>query len=332
MGKKRVKCEIINRISHFLASIRYNYLVIKKKEKMVLNAVERKIEQYISELNDAHVLSLYKKLPHGKRLRTKLILKIAGNSLKVIKTASTIEMIHVASLLHDDVIDNANTRRGVISLNSSSGDKTAIMMGDILYSKAFFELCNISSEVARVVSNAVVQLSLGELADVELSKKFHTNRDAYLKMLYQKTASLMEASAESAAILAGKPRYAYRQYGHNLGMAFQMIDDILDITSDSKTLGKPALHDFFEGKVTLPYMYLYEVLGDDDREYLLSLYRKRLSEDEALWIRKSMKKHHIIEKAYLEAKELIHEVINLMESLGESDLSNIAKEMIEREF
>jgi len=299
---------------------------------MVVNAVERKIEQYISELDDTYVTSLYRKLPHGKRLRTKLILKIAGTDLKVIKTAATVEMIHAASLLHDDVIDDANTRRGVISLNASAGDKTAIMMGDILYSKAFFELCSISPEVAKVVSNAVVQLSLGELADVELSKKFHTDREAYLKMLYQKTASLMEASAESASILVGKPREAYRSYGRNLGMAFQMIDDILDITADSKTLGKPALHDFVEGKVTLPYMYLYEALNSEERGYLISLHRKRLSRDEELWIKSSMKKYRIIEKSYEEAKELIVEAIALMESLGEKDLSNIAKEMIEREF
>ncbi len=298
----------------------------------MINAVERKIEQYIAELDDRYVSSLYRNLPHGKRLRTKLILKIAGSDLKVVKTAATVEMIHAASLLHDDVIDDANTRRGKVSVNASEGNKTAIMIGDILYSKAFFELISISSEVAKVVSNAVVQLSLGELADVELSKKFHTNRDAYLKMLYQKTASLMEASAEAAAILVGKPREPYRTYGRSLGIAFQMIDDILDITVDSQTLGKPALHDFVEGKVTLPYMYLYEVLAEEDRAYLVSLHRKRLSDDEALWIKSAMKKFNIIEKSYAEAKELILEAIELMESLGEKDLSNIAKAMIEREF
>ena len=299
---------------------------------MVISAVERKIEQYIVDLEDSHVKRLYQKIPHGKRLRTKLILKIAGSSLKVIKTAATVEMIHAASLLHDDVIDDAYQRRGRASVNASDGNKTAIMMGDILYSKAFFELISISPEVARVISNAVVQLSLGELADVELSKKFHTNRDAYLKMLYQKTASLMEASAESAAILVGKNRQAYRKYGRNLGLAFQMIDDILDITQDSKTLGKPALHDFEEGKVTLPYIYLFESLGDEDREFLLSLHRKRLTQDEAEWIKSAMKRHKVIEKAYGEAKELVDEAIELMESLGESDLSNIAKAMIERAF
>ena len=299
---------------------------------MVVDAVERKIEQYLGELGDSYVSGLYRNLPHGKRLRTKLILKIAGSSLKVVKTAATVEMIHAASLLHDDVIDDANTRRGKVSVNASEGNKTAIMMGDILYSKAFFELNSISPEVAKVISNAVVQLSLGELADVQLSISFHTNRDAYLKMLYQKTASLMEASAESAAILAGKNRQAYRQYGHNLGIAFQMIDDILDITEDSKTLGKPALHDFVEGKVTLPYIYLYEVLKEVDREFLVSLHRKKLTDDEANWIKATMKKHNIIERSYNEVKVLIVEAIELMESLGEHDLSNIAKAMIERKF
>ncbi len=299
---------------------------------MVISAVERKIEQYIADLGDSHVKMLYEKIPHGKRLRTKLILKIADSSLKVIKTAAIVEMIHVASLLHDDVIDDAYQRRGKASVNVSDGNKTAIMMGDILYSKAFFELTSISPEVARVISNAVIQLSLGELADVELSKKFHTNKDAYLKMLYQKTASLMEASAESAAILAGKNRKAYKQYGKNLGLAFQMIDDILDITQDSITLGKPALHDFEEGKVTLPYIYLFESLDEEERRFLLSLHRKNLTQKEAEWIKLSMKKHKIIEKAYSEAKELVDEAIELMDSLGERDLSNIAKAMIERRF
>ena len=284
------------------------------------------------ELDDRYVASLYQKLPHGKRLRTKLILKIAGHDLKVVKTAATVEMIHAASLLHDDVIDDANTRRGKVSVNASEGNKTAIMLGDILYSKAFFELTSISPEVAKVVSNAVVQLSLGELADVELSKQFHTDREAYLKMLYQKTASLMEASAEAAAILSGKPREVYRHYGRNLGIAFQMIDDILDITADSETLGKPALHDFVEGKVTLPYIYLYEALAEEDRDYLVSLHRKRLSQDESAWIKVAMQKYDIVEKSYSEAKELVLEAIALMESRGEKDLSNIAKAMIEREF
>jgi octaprenyl-diphosphate synthase len=298
----------------------------------VLNAVERQIIHYIKELNEPDILDLYSKLPKGKRLRAKLILKIAGSSLKVIKTASIVEMIHGASLLHDDVIDDSDMRRNQPSINALYGNKTAIMFGDILYSKGFYELNDIDKRVAKIISNGVIQLSLGELKDVSLSEKFNTNRDIYLKMIYQKTASLIEASSEVASILAGKNPTAYRTYGRNLGLAFQMIDDILDITADSKTLGKPAMHDFVEGKTTLPYIYLFNKLNQDEKLKLKSLHARAISKDDEMWIKAKMKEHKIIEYSYNEAKVLIDEAISLMESAGEFELSAIAKEMIERDF
>ena len=298
----------------------------------MLSAVERKIEQFIVDLDDKEVSKLYHQLPHGKRLRAKLILKIAGSGLAVVKTAAVVEMIHAASLLHDDVIDDAYTRRSKPSLNALYGNKTAIMLGDILYSKGFLELNNISAEVAKIVSNAVTQLSLGELHDVSLSKTFNLDKEAYLKMIYQKTASLMEASAGAAALLAGKDKVSYMTYGRNLGMAFQMIDDLLDITADATTLGKPALHDFVEGKTTLPYIYLYEVLDTGKKERLKSLHAKVLTKDEQNWILEEMRIHQIIEKSFFEARELIEEAIELMNHHGEEALSGIAMQMIDREF
>ena len=298
----------------------------------MLSAVERKIEQFIADLNDKEVSGLYALLPDGKRLRAKLILKIAGSNLSVVKTAAIVEMIHAASLLHDDVIDDAYTRRSKPSLNALYGNKTAIMLGDILYSKGFLELNNISPDVAKMISNAVVQLSLGELRDVSLSKTFNLDRDVYIEMIYQKTASLMEASAGAAALLAGKSKEAYMTYGRNLGIAFQMIDDLLDITSDSATLGKPALHDFEEGKTTLPYMYLYELLESDEKETLRSLHGKKLSTEEQHWIKMKMQEHQVIQKSYQEAKVLIEEAITLMNDKGEDALSSIAMQMIERDF
>ena len=298
----------------------------------MLSAVERKIEQFIADLNDKEVSGLYALLPDGKRLRAKLILKIAGSKLSVVKTAAIVEMIHAASLLHDDVIDDAYTRRSKPSLNALYGNKTAIMLGDILYSKGFLELNNISPDVAKMISNAVVKLSLGELKDVSLSKTFNLDKDVYLEMIYQKTASLMEASAGAAALLAGKSKEAYMTYGRNLGIAFQMIDDLLDITSDSATLGKPALHDFEEGKTTLPYMYLYELLESDEKETLRSLHGKKRSTEEQHWIKMKMQEHQVIQKSYQEAKVLIEEAITLMNDKGEDALSSIAMQMIERDF
>jgi len=298
----------------------------------VLSVVERKIEQYIKELNDGEAENLYRRLPHGKRLRAKLILKIAGSDLRAIKTAAIVEMIHAASLLHDDVIDDAFTRRKKPSINALYGNKTAIMLGDILYSKGFFELNDIDRRVSRTISNAVTQLSLGELNDVSLSKHFNTDKSQYMKMIYQKTASLIEASAEAAALLAGKASEPYRIYGRNLGLAFQMIDDLLDITSDSETLGKPAMHDFVEGKTTLPYIYLYERLDAPDKAKLLGMHAKKLSAEEQGWIIGQMEEHQILMQSYGEAKLLIDEAIELMEEAGETALSDIAREMIERDF
>jgi len=177
-------------------------------------------------------------------------------------------MIHAASLLHDDVIDNATQRRGVKSINAIFGDKSAIMVGDILYSKAFYELVDFDRDIAKSISNAVVLLSIGERKDVYLSEKFNPDIELYKEMIYQKTAVLIESASEVAAILAGKDREIYKRYGRNLGVAFQMIDDILDIISDSKTLGKPALSDFKEGKTTLPYIYLYNELDSKGKEKL----------------------------------------------------------------
>ena len=298
----------------------------------MLSAVERKIEQFITELNDKEVAALYGRLPHGKRLRAKLILKIAGSSLPVVKTAAVVEMIHAASLLHDDVIDDAYTRRNKPSLNALYGNKTAIMLGDILYSKGFFELNNISTEVSKIVSNAVVQLSLGELKDVSLSKAFNVDKEVYLEMIYQKTASLIEASAGAAAVLAGKPKEPFMIYGRNLGLAFQMIDDLLDITQDSATLGKPALHDFVEGKTTLPYIYLYEALDDAGRVKLQNMHARVLKPEELNWLKAEFEERQILLKCYAQARELIDEAVELMNSLGEDALSEIAMEMIDREF
>ncbi|MDQ7085283.1 MAG: polyprenyl synthetase family protein [Sulfurovum sp.] len=298
----------------------------------MLTAVERKIEQFIIDLDDKEVSALYAKLPHGKRLRAKLILSIAGTSLLVVKTAAIVEMIHAASLLHDDVIDDADTRRAKPSLNALYGNKTAIMLGDILYSKGLFELTNISTDVASIISHAVMQLSLGELKDVSLSKSFNSNKSIYLAMIYQKTASLMEASAGAAALLSGKDKVAYMTYGRNLGMAFQMIDDLLDITTDSQTLGKPALHDFEEGKTTLPYIYLYEAMDSVEQQKLQSLHGKALNSEEQAWIKEMMYDKAVIQRAFDEAKVLVEEAITLMNARGESALSGIAMAMIEREF
>ncbi|NLC27315.1 MAG: polyprenyl synthetase family protein, partial [Campylobacteraceae bacterium] len=210
----------------------------------MLESVETRMKECVALLGDAQTMELFSKLPKGKRLRAKLIMRIADEHPDAVLLAAIVELIHAASLLHDDVIDDAFTRRGTDSLNALYGNKKAIMLGDILYSQGFHLLTTLPAPVAGTISRAVAFLSLGELQDVELSKAFNPNRKLYETMIYNKTASLIEASAKAAAELSGKPAKPLQLYGKNLGLAFQIVDDILDITQDSSSLGKPAMHDF----------------------------------------------------------------------------------------
>ncbi|MDR1614952.1 MAG: polyprenyl synthetase family protein [Campylobacteraceae bacterium] len=282
--------------------------------------------------NSGEITYFYKNVPEGKRLRAKLILKIAKTSHEALKLAAIIEMIHAASLLHDDVIDDADTRRGEDSFNAKFGSKSAIMMGDILYSVAFSKLTELPNSAAKCVSNAVALLSAGELTDVKLSDSFNTDKNRYMDMIYRKTASLIEASAKSAAILEGLDGNDFAVYGKNLGLAFQIIDDVLDIISDEKTLGKPALHDFKEGKVTLPYLYLYEKCSEKEREQLSALYKKELNAENILWIKERMSKYGAIERSIREAKELGYEALRAIEKYKIDGLKEIITQMIERDF
>ena len=298
----------------------------------MLQKVETLMLEMVSSLQDEKSVELFHKVPKGKRLRAKLILKIAGATPEALKLAAIVELIHAASLLHDDVIDDAFTRRGDASINALFGNKTAIMLGDILYSKGFSELTFMPQNVAFSISNAVALLSVGELLDVELSKSFNDNLETYFDMIYKKTASLIEASAEAAALLSGKNSQNYALYGKNLGLAFQIIDDILDITESSETLGKPSLNDFKEGKTTLPYLYMYAKLSMDEKQKLLGLFQKELSREESAWIKAKMHETHAIVDAMHYAKTLGLEALEAIKDEEDVGLRSIITEMIERNF
>lgn len=291
--------------------------------------VEEHIKNMIDELSYEKASKLFSKLKGGKRLRAKLIMKIAHTHPQAPKLAAIVELIHAASLLHDDVIDEALLRRGVESVNATEGSKSAIMLGDILYSKGFSELVEFDKRIAKTIASSVTSLSIGEMQDVYMSKKFNENEQKYLDMLYLKTATLIEAAASSAAILVGKDESAYATYGKNLGLSFQIIDDILDITSDEKTLGKPALNDYVEGKCTLPYIYLYQELESSDKEYLKSLHVKQLDKDESSWILTKMSEHKCVEKSYKLAQKLSNDAIN---AIDDEILVGIVTSMMKRNF
>ncbi|EGO4877091.1 polyprenyl synthetase family protein [Campylobacter lari] len=297
-----------------------------------MQKIDQYMHEFLSELNYKPILTMSSKLQGGKKLRSKLLLKIAGESDISYKICAIIELIHAASLLHDDVIDEAKLRRGVKSINAQFGAKNAIMLGDILYSKAFYELSLIDLKLAKIISNAVVMLSVGELMDVNLSETFNTDKNAYLQMIYNKTAILIEASARCGAILADLNEDDFAEYGKNLGLAFQIVDDILDIKGDEQTLGKPAMNDFKEGKTTLAYMYLYEKLNPQDQEILKSYYKKDLSVDELAWIKNKMQGYEIFNQVNQELKTYANNALKAIAKYNIKDLEDIIKSMIEREF
>jgi len=295
-----------------------------------MQRVEKELERLIEEIDYDEVTKLFAMLSGGKRLRAKLILKIASEHKDAPLLAAIVELIHGASLLHDDVIDEAMTRRGVTSVNASEGSKTAVMLGDILYSKAFTELVAFDREVARTIAASVTALSKGEMMDVKMAEEFNSDEEKYLNMLYLKTATLIEAAAKASALLAKKDADSHALYGKNLGLSFQIIDDILDITATSEALGKPAMNDFVEGKCTLPYIYLYNELAEDEKQRLVASHGKEISDAEALWIKTKMQEHKTIEKSFQLAQKLSNEAQSVMSE--DKDLVNILQTMIQRSY
>ena len=295
-----------------------------------MQRVEKEIARLIQEIDYDEVTRLFEMLSGGKRLRAKLILKIAPDSQKAPLLGAIVELIHAASLLHDDVIDEAMTRRGVPSVNATEDSKTAVMLGDVLYSKAFTELTAFSGDIARTIATSVTALSKGEMKDVKMAEEFNSDENLYLDMLYLKTATLIEAAAVGSALLAGKDATKHATYGRNLGLSFQIIDDILDITADAQTLGKPAMNDYVEGKCTLPYIYLYRLLDESDKEKLVSLHAKSISDEDTLWIQTKMKEHKTVEKSFELAQKLSLEAMNAVKD--DNELVAILETMIKRSY
>ncbi len=295
-----------------------------------MHRVEEQISRLIQEIDYDEVSRLFGMLSGGKRLRAKLVLKIAKGHEDAPLLAAIVELIHAASLLHDDVIDEAMTRRGQASVNATEGSKTAVMLGDILYSKAFTELVVFDKMVAQTIAASVTALSKGEMMDVKMAESFNSDEQKYLDMLYLKTATLIEAAAKASALLVGKNAATHALYGKNLGLSFQIIDDILDITSDAATLGKPAMNDFVEGKCTLPYIYLYHALDGQDKHRLESLHAKELSQEDTAWIKKNMQHYQTVEKSFELAKELSNEA--QMAIKDDQELVAILETMIKRSY
>lgn len=215
----------------------------------------------------------------GKRLRPLLTLASArmcgydnqDGKLRHVEIAACVEFIHTATLLHDDVVDDSQLRRGLASANAIFGNKASVLVGDFLFARAFQILtADASLDVMAILSAASATLAEGEVMQMTTQNDLSTSVDQYLQVIYGKTAALFAAACESGAVIGGtvpEKREALRVYGANLGMAFQLVDDALDYAADQAVLGKEVGDDFREGKVTLPILAAYEAGSEEDRVF-----------------------------------------------------------------
>ncbi|MFC3727284.1 polyprenyl synthetase family protein [Neoaquamicrobium sediminum] len=226
----------------------------------------------------------------GKRLRPMLTLAAAqmfgyqGDGH--IKLATSVEFMHTATLLHDDVVDESDMRRGKRTARMIWGNQASVLVGDFLLGQAFRMMVEVGSiDALDILSTAASIIAEGEVMQLGVAKNLETTEDDYLAVIKAKTAALFSAAAEVGPIVAGASktdRAALRSYGINLGLAFQLIDDALDYGGDSKNLGKNVGDDFREGKVTLPVILSYRRGSAEEREFWKAAIENDRTDDESL--------------------------------------------------
>ncbi len=215
----------------------------------------------------------------GKRLRPAVLLlcsKLCGfRGDPAVKLASVVELIHVATLVHDDIIDNANLRRGRLSVNAKWGNESAVLVGDWMYMTSFnialqlrhFKILDVLIDITRTMIN-------GELMQLDQDGHIDVSEKDQMEVCLRKTARLFSGCGRLAAMLADAEagqEEALADYGRSLGLAFQLTDDLLDFTSDESVLGKPVLKDLQEGKLTLPIIYLLRRANEDEKEFVRNM-------------------------------------------------------------
>lgn len=212
----------------------------------------------------------------GKRLRPSLVLlsaKACADSFdedRIVRMAAVAEMVHMATLIHDDVIDQSDSRRGRPTANAQWGNQVSVLTGDYIVARGFALLARYAEpRIMQVLAQATVAMTEGEISQLEATGRTETQIDAYYSIIRNKTAAFISACCESGAILSGAGESAeacLTQYGFDIGMAFQITDDVLDLVGDSKRTGKPIGGDIREGKMTLPLILTMERATPDDRK------------------------------------------------------------------
>ena len=309
--------------------INNSYLELKNSvdEKLIL--VEEKIKtKLLSKVELVDEMTKYHLTTGGKRLRALLTLisaKICGytKGSRDINLAACVELIHAATLMHDDVIDNGETRRGKKTLNHIWGNKSSILVGDYLLSRCFEMMVEDgNNEVLKLLSSTSAEISQGEVLQLQYESEIDMLEETYLKIISAKTASLFAAATKVGSIIANKEnkiKDALEFYGKNLGLTFQIADDTLDYNSELKLFGKDIGNDFYEGKITLPIILLYQKSKNDEKKKLKDLFKKKeRSEEEFKIVLTMIKKYNIIFECHKKAEHFINLASN---SLSVFDLT-----------
>jgi len=327
--------------------INNSYSDLKNSVENKLILVEEKIASKLaSNVDLVHKMTDYHLKTGGKRLRSLLTLesaKLCGyiKGGRDINLAACVELIHAATLMHDDVIDNADIRRGKKTINKIWGNQSSILVGDYLLSRCFEMMVEDGNlEILKLLSSTSSEIAQGEVLQLQHKGEIDILEETYFKIISSKTASLFAAATKVGAILADKDlkyKEALEFYGKNLGLTFQIADDALDYNSELKIFGKKIGNDFYEGKVTLPIILLYQKVNDEDKINLKSLFDKnQRNEKEFEYILDLIKKNKIINECYKKAEHFINLSSNSLSVFENSKEKNILKNLtsfsIERNF
>ena len=323
----QLKKEINNSYSDLLNSV---------EDKLML--VEEKITaKLMSKVELVNKMSEYHLKTGGKRLRALLTLESAklcryNKGGRDINLAACVELIHAATLMHDDVIDNSDIRRGKKTLHALWGNQSSILVGDYLLSRCFEMMVEDGSlEVLKLLSSTSSEIAQGEVLQLQHKGEIDILEETYLKIISSKTASLFAASTKVGAILADKDskyKEALEFYGKNLGLTFQIADDALDYNSEIKFFGKKIGNDFFEGKVTLPIILLYQKISNSEKSEIKKLFFKnKRNDDDFKYILNLIKKNDIINDCYKKADYFINLASNSLSVFEETEEKNILKNL-----
>ena len=315
-----------------------SYFQLKNLVENRLISVEEKIKsKLISNVDLVQKMTDFHVNTGGKRLRALLTLgsaKMCGYSkgTRDINLAACVELIHAATLMHDDVIDNGTVRRGKKTLNKIWGNHSSVLIGDYLLSRCFEMMVDDGNlEVLKLLSSTSSKIAQGEVLQLQHNKEVDMLEETYLKIISAKTAELFAAATKVGAILSEvktKEKEALEFYGRNLGLTFQIADDTLDYNSDLKLFGKKIGQDFYEGKITLPIILLLQKTENNEKEKIKNIFLKdERDENELNYIMSLIKKYDVINSCYQKAQHYIDIASNSLSIFKDCEEKKILKNL-----